>query len=217
MPVLDRVLEKLTRPGTLVAVIWCCMLFFALQASSEGLYYIFGPLERFDAIFREKYSANLVLVRTHAVSSAAALCLGLFAFVQQTRRSKVHAWLGRVYATAVLVGGTTALPMALMAEGGWTSRLAFFLQGSFWLLTITIAVGAARAGRFRLHRRFMIRNYALTYSAVVSRLLLHGLQQSGMSFQEIYSVLSWTWVVGLAMGEWWLWYSEELETGLEVR
>jgi uncharacterized membrane protein len=186
------------------------MLFFAFQASAEGLGYIFGSLERFDALFREKYSANIVLVRIHALSAATALCLGLFVFVQETRRRKIHATMGRVYAVAVLVGGTTSLPMALMAEGGWSTRLSFFLQGTFWLLTLGLAVTAARSKRFRLHRRFMIRNYALTYSAVISRLLLHGLQQAGLGFMEIYPVVSWTWVGGLAVGEWWLWYSARL-------
>ena len=187
------------------------MLFFAIQASVEGLSYIFGSLQQFDALFRDKYSANIVLVRTHGLSSASALCLGLFAFVQETRRRKVHAVLGRVYALAVLIGGTTSLPMALMAEGGWTTRLSFFLQGCFWIVTICCAVAAARCKKFRLHRRFMVRNYALTYSAVISRLLLHGLQESGLSFLEIYPVVSWTWVVGLAVGEWWLWYSDRIE------
>jgi uncharacterized membrane protein len=194
------------------------MLFFAIQASVEGLTYIFGSLDEFDAIFHDKYAANLTLVRTHALSSATALCLGLFAFVRETRRRKVHKTIGRVYGLAVLVGGTTSLPMALMSEGGWTTRLSFFLQGSFWIATMCCAVWAARSKKFRLHRRFMVRNYALTYSAVISRLLLHGLQQSGLSFQEIYPVVSWTWVLGLAVGEWWLWYSAQLpQRGASVR
>ena len=186
------------------------MLFFAVQASYEGLTYIFGPLERFDYLFREKYSANIILVRTHAIGSVTALCLGLFAFVAQTLKLKLHKGVGRTYALGVLVGGLTSLPMALMAEGGWTTRLSFFLQGIAWLLTMGWAVWAARNKKFRLHRRFMVRNYAITYSAVISRLLLHGLQESGLTFQQIYPVAAWTWVIGLSVGEWWLWYSKRL-------
>lgn len=185
-------------------VIWCCMMFFALQASWEGLTYIFGSLKEFDAVFREKYTANLLLVRTHAVASATALCLGLWAFWQETRRKRVHSTIGRIYALGVIVGGLTALPMAWMAEGGLSSRLAFFLQGSLWLITISYAVYYARAKSFKKHRKFMIRNYALTYSAVVSRLLLNGLQQAGLEFMEIYPVVSWTWVTGMVLGEWWI-------------
>jgi uncharacterized membrane protein len=188
------------------------MLFFAVQTSYEGLSYIFGPLQRFDDLFRNKYSANLVLVRTHAVGSVTALSLGLFAFVQQTRERKVHAGIGRLYAAGVVVGGATSLPMALMAEGGWTTRLSFFLQGSAWLVTLGCAIWYARKKRFRQHRQFMVRNYALTYSAVVSRLLLNGLQEAGLSFYQIYAVVAWTWVVGLAAGEWWLRYSASLQT-----
>lgn len=190
-----------------MAVIWMAMAFFALQACYEGLGYVFGDLRAFDPIFREKYIAHLTLVRTHGVASATALCLGLLTFLQWTRRKRVHAWMGRVYGASVMVGGLTALPMALMAEGGPGSRLAFFLQASLWLATIGLAVWAARGRRFFLHRRFMVRNYALTYSAVISRLLLHGLQEAGLAFGDIYPVLSWTWVIGLGVGEWWLWYS----------
>jgi uncharacterized membrane protein len=183
------------------------MAFFAWQASREGLTYVFGDFRGFDPLFREKYTANLTLVRTHGLASATALCLGLLTFPRWTRRQRVHAWMGRVYGLAVVVGGLTALPMALMAEGGPSTRLAFFLQASLWLATIAVALTAARGRRFALHRRFMIRNYALTYSAVVSRLLLNGLQEAGVPFEDIYAVLSWTWVVGLVVGDWWLWYS----------
>ncbi len=190
-----------------MALIWLCMGFFAVQASVEGLSYIFGNIEAFDAIFREKYQAHLFLVRTHGVASATALCLGLLTFPRWTRRKKIHAWMGRTYAAAVVVGGLTALPMAVMAEGGLSSKFAFFCQGTLWLITIVMAVWGAQRGNFAFHRRAMVRNYALTYSAVVSRLLLNGFQEAGLFFSEIYPIISWTWVMGLAVGEWWLWYS----------
>ena len=207
---LRRGLDQLSRPNFQVAVVWCCMLFFALQASTEGLNYIFGPLDKFDPLFRDKYSVHIVLVRTHAVGSVLALCLGLFAFARQSRRYRVHPYVGRLYALGVLVGGATSLPMAWMAEGGWTNRLAFTLQGCLWLLTLGLAVRAARKKKFRSHRRHMVRNYALTFSAVISRILLTALQESGLTFQEIYPIVAWTWVVGLAVGEWWLWYSARI-------
>ena len=184
------------------------MGFFAVQASYEGLNYVFGPSESISFIFREKYTSNIELVRTHGVCSVTALCLGLVAFVQETRRRKVHAWVGRVYALGVLIGGLTAIPMALMAEGGWSTRIAFLLQAGCWMGTMIWAVRAARARKMVLHRRSMIRNYSITYSAVISRLLLHGLQSSGLEFQQIYPFISWTWVLGLMVGEWWIWYSD---------
>lgn len=198
------------RTAVSLAVIWACMGFFALQASYLGLSYIFGDLDAFDPLFYDKYTAHLGLVRTHGVAGAGALCLGLVAFVRQTHRWKLHTLVGRTYAACVLVAGITALPMAAMAEGGVSSRLAFFLQAVFWLFTGSVAFGAARRRRFRLHRRFMVRNYALTYSAVVSRLLLNGLQEAGLGFSDIYPIVSWTWVTGLAVGEWWLWYYDRL-------
>ena len=192
-----------------IRVIWFCMMFFAIQAGTDGLGYIFGPLERFDPAFAAKYRANLYLVRTHAVFSALALVTGLLAFWQQTWKRRVHAWVGRIYGMGVVVGGVTGIPMALMAEGGVSSRLAFLLQALLWLTTMALAVSYARQKKFASHRRFMIRNYALTYSAVVSRLLFHGLQQMGIEFLDLYPVLSWTWVLGLSVGEWWISFSRK--------
>ena len=191
-------------------MIWCCLLFFALQASSEGLRYIFGPTEQFDSLFRSKYKANLILIRTHAVFSVLAVCLGPLNFLDTSLRKRFHKTLGRLYASGVFVGSVTAFPMALMAEGGMSTRIAFFLQATFWILTLTWAVTMARTHRWTSHRRAMIRNYSLTYSAVVSRILLHGLQQFGITFAELYPVVSWTWVVGLMVGEWWIYYSTKL-------
>lgn len=180
------------------------LLFFAVQTSGEALSYIFGDLCQFDALFQEKYTRHLLLVRTHGTFSVMALCLGLLTFSPLTFRLRAHAWMGRAYAAAVGIGGLTAIPMALMAEGGWSTRLAFLLQAALWLGTISLAVWAARTGRFRFHRRSMVRNYALTYSAVVSRLLLHGLQQAGLDFSDIYPLLSWTWLFALLTAEWWV-------------
>ena len=210
----DREQQKKPRPTASMAFIWVAMAFFAVQATTEGLSYIFGDFRAFDPLFREKYVTHLTLVRTHGAASAAALCLGLLTFLRWTRRQKVHAWMGRAYGLSVRVGGLTALPMAMMAEGGASSRLSFLLLALLWLLTLTLAVVAARRRRFLLHRRFMVRNYALTYSAVISRLLLNGLQESGLLFQDIYPLVTWTWLIGLAVGEWWLWYSDRF---LEVR
>ncbi len=169
---------------------------------------VFGRPEAFDSLFRDKYEAHLLLVRSHAVASVLALCLGLLPFLAWTRSAKIHARLGRLYALSVLLGAATSIPMALMAEGGTLSRLAFLLQGALWLVTIGLAIFYARRKQFGLHRRAMIRNYALTYSAVGLRLLLHGLQAAGLSFMEIYPLLAWTWVMGLAIAEWWIWYEK---------
>jgi uncharacterized membrane protein len=192
-------------------IIRVCLAFFALQASWEGLTYILGDSRAFDPAFRDKYVAHIALVRTHGVAGALALCLGLLTFARWSRKLGAHLWMGRVYGVAVVTASLTAMPMACMAEGGLSARLAFLLLATCWLFTLLLAVGAARRHRYAQHRRFMTRNYALTYSAVVSRLLLNGLQEAGLPFATIYPVISWTWLIGLAFGEWWLWYSQKEE------
>ncbi len=195
---------------TSIAVIWCCLGFFALQASGEGLWYIFGDIQRFDPIFREKYIANLTLVRTHGLCGATALVIGLLGFTHWLRKVRWHAFIGRVYLSCVLVASLTGVPMALMAEGGPSTRLSFTIMAILWFFTGVMAFTRARKKQFKLHREWMIRNYSLTYSAVISRLLLNGLQERGYTFQEIYPTVSWTWLIGFAVGHWWIWYSPRL-------
>lgn len=195
---------------TSIAVIWCCLGFFALQASGEGLGYIFGDIHRFDPIFREKYIANLTLVRTHGLCGATALVIGLLGFTDWLRKIRWHAVVGRVYLSCVLVASLTGVPMSLMAEGGPSTRLSFTLMAVLWFTSAVIAFNKARKKDFRRHREWMIRNYSLTYSAVISRLLLNGLQEYGLTFQEIYPWVSWTWLLGVAAGHWWIWYSPRL-------
>lgn len=190
-----------------LAVIWCCMGFFALQASTEGLTYIFGDIGRFDPIFRDKYIANLTLVRTHGLCGATALVIGLLGFVKGLRKLRLHAYIGRAYLFCVLVASVTGVPMSLMAEGGASTRLSFTIMALLWFWTGVMAFLKARKKRFKDHRVWMIRNYSLTYSAVLSRLLLNGLQERGLTFQEIYPAVSWVWLIGVAVGHWWIWYS----------
>ncbi len=188
--------------------IWASLAFFAVQATYEAMFYIFGSTAEFDSLFRAKYVAYLPLIQTHGVSAATALCLGLLQFQKWTRRTRFHLHLGRIYLLSVAIAGLTALPMAAMAEGGFSSRASFMLMANLWLVTGWLALRTARSRDFAAHRRWMIRNYALTYSAVLSRLLLNGLQASGWDFLAVYPWVTWSWLFGLATGEWWIWYSK---------
>ncbi len=212
-------LSENIRRGTALAVIWCTLAFFALEASIEGLTYILGDPRYFDALFRDKYVAHLWLIRVHAVSAVAALLLGLPAFHPATRKlfgGTFHRGLGKMYGVSVLLAGVTALPMSAMAEGGTVARLGFLVLALAWLGTILWAWRLAYQRRFVDHRRAMIRNYALTYSAVISRLLLDGFQKGGHFFSDIYPLVAWSWLMGLAAAEYWIAYTRRRPEYLSV-
>jgi mannose-6-phosphate isomerase-like protein (cupin superfamily) len=62
--------------------------------------------------------------------------------------------------------------MAAHAFGGPIARLGFAGLALAWLVTGTCAYRAIRAGNVALHRRWMVRNFALTFAAVTLRLWL---------------------------------------------
>ncbi len=190
-------------------VIWFALAFFAVQATVLGWAAIFGDPAWLDPVFQGKYTRHLTLVRCHGGSAGLALLLGLIVFLPVTRRLGIHRHLGRIYLAAVSIAAATALPMSAMAEGGWSSRLSFFLLSVLWVTTGFQAYQNARNGNFPRHRRWMIRNYSLTYSAVLSRLLLNLLVELGLPFEQVYPATTWSWLCGLAVGEWWTMYSKE--------
>jgi uncharacterized membrane protein len=191
-------------------VLWLCLGYFAVQASYEALVYVLGSPAFFDPLFQEKYIRHLALVRTHGLAAATALIIGLLQFAPESLRFKCHRYLGRVYFLAVAVAAVTALPLALMAEGGRVTRTSFLLLAILWFATLLAALQAARRRRFKIHRSWMIRNYALTYGAVLTRILQNLFLELGYSFEAVYPKTSFSWLVTLAVGEWWIGYSEQL-------
>lgn len=180
------------------------MTFFGMQAVYYGLTYIFGDTDLFSSIFQAKYIRHLTLVRIHSVAGSLAVFTSLAAVMPESLRYRWHRPAGRLYLMSVLVAGATSLPMASMAAGGVISKLGFGVQGLLWLLSAVLGAVAARRRDFALHRRLMIRSFALTFGAVLSRLLLNAAVQSGVPFFSVYDAVSWSWVLTVAAGELWM-------------
>lgn len=64
----------------------------------------------------------------------------------------------------------------------------------------------ARAKRFRLHREWMVRSFALALAAVTLRIELPVLVfVAHTSFHAAYITVSWLcWIPNLVVAEWWL-------------
>ena len=155
---------------------------------------------------RATFEAHRLGILTHIFASVLALCLGPFQFSTRLRRSRpaLHRWLGRVYlGIGVLVGGVAGLAMSTHAFGGPIARLGFAGLALAWLVTGGCAYRAIRAGNVALHRRWMVRNFALTFAAVTLRLWLPASIASGVAFETAYPVVAWLcWVPNLVLAEW---------------
>jgi len=146
---------------------------------------------------REKYMANLATVLAHGCCGCAALALGILQFMPRLRKMypRAHAALGSAYAISVLVSATAALPMAARAYGGWSAKLGLLLLACGWLGTLAVAVARIVAGSIETHGRWMLRNYALTFSAVMVRVWMTAGFSTDLSVETVYQVVAWiSWV-----------------------
>jgi len=134
------------------------------------------------------------------------LALGPFqfsAFLREQHRN-IHRWLGRIYlGVGVLVGGLSGLYMAQFAFGGPVAQLGFATLATFWLYTGVRAYRAIRRGAIEEHRRWMVRNFALTFAAVMLRLYMPASVLAGVEFSLAYPLIAWMcWVPNLIFVEW---------------
>ena len=169
--------------------------------------YGFGPgAARLHPEMRAAFESHPVGIHTHIFASALALLLGPFQFWARLRATRpvLHRWLGRVYlGGAVAVGGAAGLYMSYYAFGGVVAKLGFAGLAVGWLYTGVRAYAAARGRDFVAHRRWMIRNFALTFAAVTLRLYLPPVFIFGLPFATAYAAIAWLcWVPNLVVAEW---------------
>ena len=151
------------------------------------------------------FQAHAAGVYTHVFASLWALALGPFQFLPaiRQRRPMLHRWTGRAYLTMVLVGGLSGLYLAQFSFGGMISHVGFALLALAWLVTGVMAYRAIRRRDFITHRRWMVRNYALTFAAVTLRLYLGLFLTAGVAFETFYPWLAWLcWLPNLLIAEW---------------
>jgi uncharacterized membrane protein len=157
---------------------------------------------------RRQYEIHRIAILSHIFASSVALLVGPLQFLPtlRIRRPKLHRFLGRVYLLiGVGLGGSAGLYMSFFAYGGWVSTGGFALLALAWMFTGVQAYRSARAGDFAQHRRWMVRNFSLTFGAVTLRIGLgigFGLR---LPFDVFYPVLAWvSWIPNIAFSEWYL-------------
>lgn len=153
------------------------------------------------------FDAHRALITTHAVAASIALLLGPLQFLDALRQRspRIHRTLGYGYlGFGVGVGGVTGVWLAQYSFGGLVSHLGFGLLGGLWLFTGAMALLAAKAQRFDVHRTWMVRNFALALAAVTLRLYLPLSFVAGWPFEQFYPAVAWLcWVPNVIIAEWW--------------
>lgn len=178
---------------------------FAFLTAAQSLRFLAGNPDDLYPAFRDKYFAHWPVVFTHGAAAITALAIGPFQFVPGLRRRlpRLHRVAGGVYFMGVLVGGATGFRMGTMAHGGASPQWAFSLIAAGWIATGAAALAFAVRRDFAAHERWVVRNYALTFGAVLLRAELVALQAAGFDFDAIYPFVPWTaWAPCLLAAEW---------------
>ena len=183
---------------------WVVMTVLALFIASYAIGLLFIPALR-PPFLRERFLVVPLAVVMHLGGAAVALAVGPFQLNAQLRSRliAVHRWMGRSYVVGVLVGGIGALVLAPMAQFGLPARVGFGMLAVLWLTSTATAYRYIRARNQPLHRRWMIRSYALTFAAVMLRIYLPLSQVYGIPFEPAYQTIAWLcWVPNLILAEW---------------
>ena len=147
---------------------------------------------------------------THVFSSVLALAAGLtqFSDIILKKYRRLHRIVGWIYAVDILiVNFPAAMIMAYYANGLLPSKIAFILLDCLWFWFTLKAVIAARNKEINKHKRFMIRSFALTFSAITLRswkIILSSVFHPDPL--TLYMIDAWMgFVPNLLLAEWLIW------------
>jgi uncharacterized membrane protein len=147
----------------------------------------------------------------HVYSSLFVLFAGFTQFSTQLlkHRPKLHRLLGYGYVLNILcITGPASLIMGFYANGGLSSRIAFILLSVLWLLFTYQALVLAKQKKFLEHRKFMIRSFALTLSAITLRAWKYAINNTvTLPPMDVYRMVAWLgWGVNFIVAEIYIYY-----------
>ncbi len=194
---------------------WWLLLFLCLGVSVYALGYVVLGERIYPAEFAESFRARPWGIYPHAFFGMIALALGPFQFLGAGRlhRPRFHRMTGRVYLSSAMLTGLAGLYMSIYSFGGWVTHLGFGLLAAGLLLSSTMAWSRVRRGDFAGHRAWVIRGFALLFSAVTLRAWLPMLVIGLGAFDPAFRIVSWLcWVPNLLIAEAYLRFSVERDS-----
>ena len=143
---------------------------------------------------------------THVFSSIFTLISGFTQFSPYllVQYKKLHRFIGKVYVFAVLmINVPSTYILAIYASGLLPTKIAFLFLDSLWFWFTCKAYQTAVKKDFISHKEYMIRSYALTFSAITLRtwrIILSSLFV--INSLHLYMIDAWMgFIPNLLMGE----------------
>jgi uncharacterized membrane protein len=168
------------------------------------------------AHYADRSSGLQLALLLHAGAGGLALLLSPLQFAARLRdrAPAVHRAFGRVVFGAIAVAGTAGLVLAAHSLAGPVGTAGFGLLAALWLGCAAAALRAIRRRDVPAHRRWVVRTFALTYSAVTLRLWLGVLVAAQVALAGVPGQVAFTrayllvpflsWVPNLVVAEWYL-------------
>ena len=155
-----------------------------------------------------RYSVYLPAFYIHIATGSMVLITGVFQLSKgiRARYPKWHRSAGKCYILVLLIfTAPSGLVMSLYANGGFAASMGFACLAVLWWFFTWKGFHHATQQRWNVHREFMLRSYALTFSAVTLRLYSFFFALAGIRGEFIYNVIAWLcWVPSLLVVEIWL-------------
>ena len=184
---------------------WTFLALGAVLAALNAVLFMLGIGA--DPRFLDRFLSDPVAGWVHTMGGGLASLIGPFQLWPgaRARWRRAHVWLGRVYVLAVASSALAGLHFARTSIGGPVASVGFTTLAVCWLWSVALAYVSIRRGLASRHRRWMIRNYALTFAAVTLRIQLGPLLLAGLSMEQTIAVVAWScWIPNLLVVEAWL-------------
>ena len=144
----------------------------------------------------------MVMFYSHIFFGAVALVTGIIQVRFTLNKVKPHRKLGKTYVLGVLFSGLSGLYIAFFANTGLVAQTGFGMLAVAWLTTTYLAYTNIRAKKIEAHQKWILRSMALTFAAIILRILLPASLISGISFSSAYPIIAWAcWVPNLIINE----------------
>nr|WP_263011330.1 DUF2306 domain-containing protein [Chryseobacterium foetidum] len=134
---------------------------------------------------------------THVYTSIFVLLAGFLAIIRKDFGLKnFHRNAGKIYIFLILlVAAPSGIYMGIFANGGILAKTSFVILGCLWWFTTFKAYQLARQKRFKEHKQWMWRSFALTVSALTLRIwkviIVYLFHPNPMDVYEIIAWLGW--------------------------
>ncbi|REC45918.1 DUF2306 domain-containing protein [Chryseobacterium sp. 5_R23647] len=142
---------------------------------------------------------------THVYTSIFVLLAGFLAILRKDFRLKnFHRNAGKMYIFLILLlAAPSGIYMGIFANGGILSKLSFVILGGLWWFSTFKAYQLARQKKFKEHKQWMWRSFALTISALTLRIwkviIVYLFHPNPM---DVYQVIAWLgWVPNILLIE----------------